>query len=205
MFKNKLVSMALMATITVLGLTTSVEAQILIIDEERIEKEASAHKDYNLQTAEIRRQFATLQQFVAQGGIAEQQLAKLEEEKAVIGQENYDQRRQQLGGQYQLAVQQLNQLQMIVDRVRGEASAQIQRARNPILKSILSERGAQVIMYKRLTVENAAGLDITTDFIERLDAALPTVTLANLPTLQPASSQQPANSEVEGTPIPDGR
>lgn len=205
MFKNKLVSMALMATLTVLGLTTSVEAQILIIDEERIENEASAHKDYNLQTAEIRRQFATLQQFVAQGGIAEQQLAKLEEEKAVIGQENYDQRRQQLGGQYQLAVQQLNQLQMIVDRVRGEASAQIQRARNPILKSILSERGAQVIMYKRLTVENAAGLDITTDFIERLDAALPTVTLANLPTLQPASSQQPANSEVEGTPIPDGR
>lgn len=204
MLKNKTVIAAFIAIFTAMGVSTSVEAQILIIDEERIENEASAHKDYNLQTAEIRRQFATLQQFVAQGGIAEQQLAKLEEEKAVIGQENYDQRRQQLGAQYQVAVQQLNQLQMIVDRVRAEASAQIQRARNPILKSILSERGAQVIMYKRLTVENAAGLDITTDFIERLDAALPTVTLANLPTLQPAA-QQPAAGEVEGTPIPDGR
>ena len=184
------------AVVTLAGVATPASAQILIIDEQRVEREAAAHKDFNLQTAELRKNFSALQQFVANGGIAEKQLAELDQRKAVIGPEAFETERRKLQEQYAVAMQQLNQLQVIFDRVREEASGQIERARQPVLRALLAERKAQVIMYKRLVLTHAAGLDVTTQFIERLDAALPAVTLSNLPTFNaPAASPAPEGNK----------
>ncbi len=175
------------SALTLLAVTVPASAQILIIDEQRVEREAAAHKDFNLQTAELRKNFSALQQFVAQGGIAEKQLADLEERKTVIGPAAYEAERQKITQQYQVAVQNLNQLQIIFDRLRGDASTQIERARLPVLRSILAARNAQVIMYKRLVLSHGSGLDVTTEFIEQLDAGLPAVKLTNLPDFSPAT------------------
>lgn len=189
-------------------------ADILIIDDERVEREAAAYKDFNLQTNQIREAIVSLRNRLARGGTFEQALADfdarqkaakadLDQRKSIIGNDAYQaeltakeaefqQEGQQLNLSYQTETEQLSRLELVFDRLRQEAQTQVERARQPVLRNILGERGAKIIMRKRLVMGSAAGLDVTTEFIEQLDAALPTVTLQLLQQQQTDSAAQPA-------------
>lgn len=173
----KLATIGLMAA---LSITSFASAQILTVDDERVEREAAAYKDFNLQTAELRQNILQLRQFITRGGVVEQQLADLEKRKAIIGNDKYEEEKRKLEGQYVQAQQALSQLEYTFDKLRQEAMVQVERARQPVIRSLLGERDAQVIMLKRLVLGSAAGIDVTTEFIEKLDAELPSVTL-NMP------------------------
>lgn len=186
MFKS--VKMAAMGLVAALGLAGAVNAQILTVDDERVEREAAAYKDFNLQTAELRQNILQLRQFITRGGVVEQQLADLEKRKSIIGNDKFEEEKRKLEGQYVQAQQALSQLEYTFDKLRQEAMVQVERARQPVIRSLLSDRKAQIIMLKRLVLGSAAGIDVTTEFIEKLDSELPTVTL-NMPQ---ASSEAPA-------------
>jgi len=175
-----------------LGITAAASAQIFIVDNERVEREAAAYKDFNLQTDEMRKQIVQLRQFVSRGGAAEQQLADLEQRKAIIGNDKYEAEKKKLSENYGLFQQQLQILEYRFDQVRQEAMVQVERARQPVIRSLLKSRNAQVILPKRLVFGSASGLDITTEFIELLDGELPAVTLTKLPVAQPAAAAAPA-------------
>jgi len=183
---------AVIATFAAIGLTAAASAQILIVDDERVEREAAAYKDFNLQTNELRQNILQLRQFVTRGGVVEQQLADLEKRKAIIGNDKFEEEKRKLELQYAQAQQALSQLEFAFDKLRQEAMVQVERARQPVIRSLLAERDAKIIMMKRLVLGNAAGLDITTEFIEKLDAELPAVTLTNLPQKAPAPAATPA-------------
>lgn len=181
----------------IFGLTAASAAQILIVDDERVEREAAAYKDFNLQTNDLRNQIVQLRQYVARGGIFEQRLAALEQQKeelerkkAISGEDEYEKARIQLAQQAAQAQQALGILETQWDRLRQEAIVQVERARQPVIREILKERKAQVIMMKRLVMGSAPGMDVTTGFIERLDAALPAVKL---------TMPQEAEAAAEGT------
>ncbi len=182
-----------LAILASLAFAAAAEAQILIVDDERVEREAAAYKDFNLQTNELRNGIVQLRQFIARGGQLEQQLAELEQQKSIIGNDQYEQRRQELQQQFAGAQEQLGRLEVVFDRLRQEAAVQVERARQPVIRQILSDRGAQIIMMKRLVMGHASGMDVTTEFIESLDAELPTVTIS-----LPAPGQQPAPAEGQG-------
>lgn len=186
MFKS--VKMAAMGLVAALGLAGAVNAQILTVDDERVEREAAAYKDFNLQTAELRQNILQLRQFITRGGVVEQQLADLEKRKSIIGNDKFEEEKRKLEGQYVQAQQALSQLEYTFDKLRQEAMVQVERARQPVIRSLLADRKAQIIMLKRLVLGSAAGIDVTTEFIEKLDSELPTVTL-NMPQ---ASSEAPA-------------
>lgn len=171
-----------------LSVTAAASAQILIVDDERVEREAAAYKDFNLQTTEIRNQIVALRQALARGGQIEQQLAELENQKSIIGNDAYEQQRQALQQTFAQYQQGLGRLELVFDNLRTEAAVQVERARQPVIREILAQRGAQVIMMKRLVMGHASGMDVTTEFIEQLDAQLPTVQI----TLPQAAPQQPA-------------
>lgn len=99
--------------------------------------------------------------------------------------------------QLQNETNQLRQLELYFDNLRREAQTQVERARSPLLREILKERGAEIIMRKSLALETASGLDVTTEFIERLDDSLPTVTLT---LLQQAADTGEATDEVPVSP-----
>ena len=180
------------AIIASLGITATANAQIFIVDNERVEREAAAYKDFNLQTDEMRQQIVQLRQFVSRGGAAEQQLGELEQRKAIIGNDKYEAEKKKLQENYALYQQQLQILEYRFDQVRQEAMVQVERARQPVIRSLLKSRSAQIILPKRLVFGSASGLDITTEFIELLDGELPAVTLTKLPVAQPAAAAAPA-------------
>lgn len=214
----KTMKMAATGLMVAASISASAIADILIIDDERVEREAAAYKDFNLQTNQIREAIVALRGRLARGGTFEQALADfdarqkaaqadLEQRKSIIGNDAYQaelaakeaefqQEGLQLNRSYQTETDQLARLELVFDRLRQEAQTQVERARQPVLRNILSERNAKIIMRKRLVMGSAAGLDVTTEFIEQLDAALPSVTLTLLQ--QPAESAAPADPAQEG-------
>ena len=196
-FKNAAVGIVVAA-----GLSATALADILIIDQERVQREAAAFKDFDLQTAQIREAIIALRQRTSPDGYWDQtalqfqqrmkaDLDDLEKRKSIIGNDAYETERQQketsfqtegqqMRQQLQAETTQLRQLELYFDNLRREAQTQVERARSPLLRNILREREAQIIMRKSLALETASGLDVTTEFIERLDEALPTVTLSLL-------------------------
>jgi Skp family chaperone for outer membrane proteins len=173
----KLLRIATASLLALLGVASLAEAQILIVDDERIEREAAAYKDFNLQVNEIRQNIVQLRQFVSRGGQLEQQLADLESRKSIIGNDKYEEEKSRLENQFVGAQRALQVSELQFDKLRQEALVQIERERQPVIRNILNERGAQIIMIKRLVLGSASGIDVTTEFIEQLDAAIPTVSL----------------------------
>ena len=190
---KKLMALGLLVT----GLLTtamSASAQTLIVDQARIEQEAAAFKDFRLQTQELRTNINQLNNYIKQGGALEQQAYELEKKKAVIGPQKYEEelnKLRQQSAQFQRALQ---QRQQIFNQLIQEFGAQTERAQAPILREILTERKADLILPKRITLANGPGLDITTEVIERLDAVLSTVDI-NVPDLTPDETSAAAPVE----------
>ncbi len=188
----KLLRIATASLLALLGVASLAEAQILIVDDERIEREAAAYKDFNLQVNEIRQNIVQLRQFVSRGGQLEQQLADLESRKSIIGNDAYEEEKSRLENQFVGAQRALQVSELQFDKLRQEALVQIERERQPVIRNILNERGAQIIMIKRLVLGSASGIDVTTEFIEQLDAVIPTVSLTLPQRAAPAAATPPA-------------
>lgn len=184
---SKTLKYAVAGIVAAMGLTVAGSAQILIVDNERVEREAASYKDFNLQTNEVREQIVQRRQFIARGGQVEQQLADLEKRKSIIGNDKYEEEKRTLEQTYVRFQQELQYLEYTFDQLRQEALVQVERARQPVIRQILKDQKAQVILPKRLVMGSAAGLDVTTEFIEMLDGELPSVTLTKLPQSQPAT------------------
>ncbi|MCJ9428758.1 OmpH family outer membrane protein [Kordiimonas marina] len=187
----KTLKLAVIGLVAAASVTGAVSAQILIVDDQRVEREAAAYKDFNLQTNELRNNILELRKFVTRGGVVEQKLADLEKRKSIIGNDKYEAEKHQLEQQYVKAQNALQQLEYTFDKLRQEAMVQVERARQPVIRTILKEHKAQIIMLKRLVLGSAAGLDVTTEFIEKLDAQLPNVTIS-LPKQGAAPAAKPA-------------
>ncbi|MEX0298431.1 MAG: OmpH family outer membrane protein [Kordiimonas sp.] len=190
---SKTIKRTAAAVVAAMGLTFAASAQILIVDNERVEREAASYKDFNLQTNEVREQIVQRRQFIARGGQVEQQLADLEKRKSIIGNDKYEEEKRTLEQTYVRFQQELQYLEYTFDQLRQEALVQVERARQPVIRQILKDQQAQVILPKRLVMGSAAGLDVTTEFIEMLDGELPSVTLTKLPQNQPAAAATPAS------------
>ncbi|GHF28472.1 hypothetical protein GCM10017044_24620 [Kordiimonas sediminis] len=187
---GKLLKKTALIAVAVAGFSTVAAAQILIVDDERVEREAAAYKDFNLQTGEYREQIVQLRQFISRGGQLEQQLGELEKQKSIIGNDKYEEEKRKLQTQAVAAQRNLAALEYFFDERRQEAMRQVERARQPVIRAILSEKKAQVIMLKRLVLGSAAGLDVTTEFIEKLDAELPAVSLTMPEKATPATAEE---------------
>ena len=209
----KTIKIATVGLLTVAAISTTSLADILLVDDERVEREAAAYKDFNLQTTQIRESILALRNRLARGGTFEQALADfserqkaafddLEKRKSLIGNDAYQAEFAQketeyqaeganLQRSYQNETEQLQRLELIFDRLRQEAQTQVERARQPVIRNILKDRSAKIIMRKRLVMGSASGLDVTTEFIEQLDAELPSVTLALLQQQAPAEGATP--------------
>ena len=175
----KSIKMAAAGLLAIAGISSVAVADILLVDDERVEREAAAYKDFNLQTTQIRESILALRNDAYQAEFATKE-AEFQAEGANL----------QRG--YQNETEQLQRLELVFDRLRQEAQTQVERARQPVIRNILKVREAKIIMRKRLVMGSASGLDVTTEFIEQLDAELPSVTLA----LLQQQNQAPAEGET---------
>ncbi|WP_439532887.1 OmpH family outer membrane protein [Polymorphobacter sp.] len=90
-------------------------------------------------------------------------------------------------GRQQAAQQELEKGQEDIQRAQNYVSQQIGQALQPILATMLRERGASLIVPASAVLQHSAGLDATADLLARLNAALPSVS-----TTPPAAPAAPA-------------
>jgi outer membrane protein len=65
--------------------------------------------------------------------------------------------------------------------------AQINNGAQPIISAIMKERGANIALNERVTIQHASALDISTEVVSRLDKALPKVAVTLPPAPAPAA------------------
>jgi Skp family chaperone for outer membrane proteins len=70
---------------------------------------------------------------------------------------------------------------------------QITTAANPIITQVMREKGAQIALAERATIQHSASLNITNDVLARLNTALPKVSTTPPPPQQPAAAPAPRN------------
>jgi len=188
---------------TLAAMAPSVSAQVLVVDMQRIENESAAYKDFRLQTAEFVGTMNALGNALAAGGGIEQQAAEIGKQKQIIGPQKFEEemlKLRRLQAQYERELRIYN---VYYQRMQNELLTQVERVRTPILKDILAKRKAQVILPKNYILASATGLDVTTEVIEALDAALTTVTVTLPQRTEPeAAADDAAAGETSISELP---
>ncbi len=170
---------ALMAMVMAVTTLYSAEAQALpsaviaTIDTQKIRRDSAAGKDITRQLDAIR------QEFQAQVTKKEESLRQEEQDlqtKRPVMEPNAFKAQEQAWRQKVMAVQrEIQEKNSRLEVALRKASAELQRALKPIYQKILAKHKATLIMDKSLVIEQAPGLDVTTEVIEQLDQVLPTV------------------------------
>ena len=153
-------------------------AKILVVDFDRVSRESLVGKDISAQFESNRVSLEQRARKVQQQLTAEQ--SDLEQQRSIISQDAFQER---VRAFQQKAQQQQNQLKQLTNQARQamqQANLEVQRVLRPIVKKVMEEKGANFVIDKALVAQHAAGLDITTEVIERLDQAMPSYNV-NLP------------------------
>jgi outer membrane protein len=88
------------------------------------------------------------------------------------------------------AQQELARMEQNIQSTRANVARQIQVRVNPIINQVMTAHGANLALDQGATLAHAAGLDVTTEVMTALNAALPTVSVTPLPQ-QPGTQPQP--------------
>ncbi len=161
-------------------------AKIIVIDNTMLSTNSAVAKDIQRQMRQLQSEMqleVTAQETALQ---AEQQ--ELQSQANLLPQDAYNQRAEPFRLKRNEYLQNVQRKNLQLERALIIANAEIERALKPILQKVLQDNGATMMMDKANIVEQAPGLDVTTQIIEQLDLALPTYTvvLPDLPEAAPA-------------------
>ncbi|MGQ5702273.1 OmpH family outer membrane protein [Sandaracinobacteroides sp. A072] len=162
-------------------------AVIVIVDMDRIVNESAAGKQAG---TDIQAKITGLQ---SRATTLQNQL-KTDADAIQAGQANkslagaaLEARAKAFGEKQQQAQQELGRLEGDIQRSRQYVIKQITDAANPIITTVMRERGASIALAQGATLQHSSSLDVTNDVITRLNTSLPRVSIT--PPAQPA--QQP--------------
>ena len=148
---------------------------VIVVDMERLQRDAAAARSIREQSDARRREI--------QAAMAEREAAiraeetKLAEERENLDPAEFRQRVERFEAQVfetrAFARQETARLQAALTG----ASQQLRRRMLPILADVMRERRAQVLLDSGQVVLSIQGIDVTAEVIERVDAAVPAMTL----------------------------
>lgn len=171
---KKITSFIMMACVAV-GLMVSkdeaaaqaVNAKIVVVDFERVTRDAEVSKDVNAQLQKER--------LAIQGKAAELQSTlgaerqALESQRNIIAADAFQQKAQAWQQKAQAAegsIQQLNQrLQVSAQQAQLEIAGKLK----PIIRTVMEAKGATMVLDKQVVYLSVGGLDITTEVIDLLN------------------------------------
>jgi len=168
--KRFLITFCLAAGAVAAAQAQTPNAQIVIVDFDRVSRESLVGQDISAQMESNRVDLESHARNIQQQLGAEQQ--ELQQQRSIISDEAFQQRLQQF---QQRAQQQQAQLQNLTQQARQamqQANLEVQRALRPIVRQVMEEKGANIVLDKALVSQHASGLDVTTEVIERLNEAL---------------------------------
>lgn len=151
-------------------------ARIVIVDYQRVGSESDVAKDIQEQMQSFQVDMEARLSEIEDD--LRQKAEDLQSQRAALSEDEFRSRARDLQMDERSAQQEMQELQQQGQRALQQANVEIQRSLRPIVKSIMEERKGNVVIDKAFVAQTAPGLDVTTEVIERLNAAISTFEVA---------------------------
>lgn len=158
--------------------------RIIVIDRNVILRLSSAGQAMMGSVATLSEQADT--EFQSQAEQLQQEAQALQQQLAVVAPDARQQRQEEFFTKQQDLQDRIQRRQQRIQGGLAIAGQQLDQALQPILQDIMRERGANMVLDRSAVIFSAIDIDVTATAIERLDEALPTLTvrLADPPAAQ---------------------
>jgi outer membrane protein len=159
-------------------------AAIVVVDMDRIAAESAASKSAEPQ---LKAKFDSVQSRAKQlGDQFRAEYESLQKAQPSMAKEAVQAKARELQQRQATAETEVRTKEQDYARSVQYVRQQILQAVNPIITAVMREKGASVALDRNVTLATAASLDVTTDVLTRLNAALPRVGIT-----PPAAPAQP--------------
>jgi outer membrane protein len=157
------------------------QPKILVIDRRAILERSAVGQSISKQAQDYAQQAQA--QLKAEAGALRSQSAQLQQQLAILAADVKAKKMRELEGQQAAFEQKVQQKQALIQGGVLQAQTQMETALGPILKGIMLERGANMLLDRNAVIYSTVDVDVTQTAIQRLNQKMPTVkvSLAPLP------------------------
>ncbi len=157
-------------------------AVIVVVDFNRVTNESAVGRDVSAQMETNRIDLEARALDLNDQLNREQE--ELNRQRSVIAPEAFEERVRAFTQKQQVARQEIQEKTQQRQVALQQAQLEIQRVLRPIVKDVMEKHGATLVLDKNIVQHHIAGLDVTTEVVEQLDANLPSFKVT-LPGQQP--------------------
>ncbi len=171
--------------------------RIIVIDRNYILQRSSAGQDILNQTQNLSKAAET--EFKNQETQLQAEANKLQQDLAIAAPDVRDAKEKEFTGKQQAFQNKVAQRQAEIQGGFQKAAHEIEVALEPILKTIMVERGANMVFDRSAVILSTVDVDVTPVAVQRLNKALPHVKVELVPTAAPGpavAAKAPASPPV---------
>jgi Skp family chaperone for outer membrane proteins len=147
--------------------------RIVVIDRNFILQRSSAGQDMLAQAQNLSKQSET--QFKTEEAALTTEATQLQQQLAILSPDVRDQKEKDFTTKQQAFQGRVQQRQAEIQAGFNKAARQLEVALEPILKAIMVERGANMVLDRSSVILSSVDVDVTPVAVQRLDKALPHV------------------------------
>ena len=155
--------------------------RIVVIDRQQLLQRSAAGKDIFTQTQTLSKQLET--QLRTEERALQSEATQLQQQMAILAADVRAQKEKDFTSKQQAFQTKVQQRQAQIQASFNQAARQVEVALDPILQTIMRERGANMVLDRSAVIVATSDVDVTPLALQRLDRALPRVKvdLAPLP------------------------
>lgn len=168
-------------------------AVILFLDRGTVLRQSAVGKDMYKQVEALAKKMEA--DFAPENKKLQADVQALQSQASVLTPEVRQQRIKDIETRRQAFQKKVQDRQAAIQNGLGTSRSQVEKALAPILEKIMVERGANLLLDRGLVVLGATDLDVTATVIQRLNTALPKVTVTPV---APKAVAKPAATKPAG-------
>jgi Skp family chaperone for outer membrane proteins len=171
--------------------------RIIVIDRQFILQRSAAGQEMLAQAQNLSKQAET--QFKTEEGQLAAEAGQLQQQLAIMAPDVRDQKEKEFTTKQQAFQNRVAQRQAEIQAGFNKAARVVEVALEPILKTLMTERGANMVFDRGSVILSTVDVDVTPVAVQRLDKALPHVKVeltavpaGTVPAPPPAAARPPA-------------
>jgi outer membrane protein len=173
--------------------TPAERAVILFLDRGAVFRQSAVGADMYKQVEALAKKMET--DLAPENKKLQTDVQQLQSQAALLSAEVRQQKVKELEGRRQAFQKKVQDRQAAIQTGLANSRTQVEKALGTILEKLMTERGANVLLDRGLVVLGATGLDVTGTVIQRLNTALPKVTVTPV---APKAVAKPAAAKPNG-------
>jgi outer membrane protein len=178
----------------VAAVTGSAVPRIVVIDRNFILQRSSAGQDMISQSQNLSKQAET--EFKTQETALQTEMTQLQQQLAIMAPDVRDQKEKDFTAKQQAFQARVQQRQAEIQAGFNKAARSLEVALEPILKAIMLERGANMVLDRTSVILSSVDVDVTPVAVQRLDKALPHVKVELTAAPAGTAAARPAGAPV---------